>query len=556
MAKVEDIPFRNIPHQSSIFLSYIDLAPGALRFYRGAPTLQNLVQTAQGIAGSYRVPRAEIASILRRQNEAFGIDRETVRNIDRLENPDCVAVLTGQQVGLFTGPLYTVYKALSAIQITEELKKRGIPAVPIFWLETEDHDLQEATRRTLTSADHSLCITDYQDMLFKDAGVPLGSVGRMQLPENIRPVVRDFIDHLPNTAWKKEVQQQLESAYKPGATFGQAFARLFSQIFRGSGIILFDPQDPDAKRLVCDVFQAALRDADAIREALMERNKALEAAGFHAQAGVLENSTVLFYFQDGARYALEKRKSGFFLKNADCRFSMDDLLRCAEKSPEEFSPNVLLRPLIQDHLFPTLTYVGGSAELAYFAQIEVLYSLWNRPMPIIWPRNSFTLIEPEVSAELERLGVGMQDCFHGRQFLAEQALRSSGYSEAAASLGELAEHLDHGLTEIRPEIQSVDPTLTSALEMAKRKILQNVQRLKSRVVRLDAAKDSVISNSLDLLLNHCFPNQKLQERELGIQHFWVRHGSSILDAVRSSLDVESFSHRVLHLSEVSEKRKE
>jgi bacillithiol synthase len=547
MAKVQDIPFRSIPHQSSLFLSYIDFAPAALRFYRGAPTLENLTRTAKDLVANRQFPRSEIVSILRRQNESFGIDAETARNIDCLERSDCAAILTGQQVGLFTGPIYTIYKALAAIRIAEELKSRGILSVPVFWMETEDHDLPEATRRTLASADHSVGVTDYGDMLFKDAEVPQGSVGRMQFPENIRQVVQHYLDHLPDTVWKQEIRLQLETACRPGATFAQSFAQLLSGIFRGSGLILFDPHCPDAKRLARGILQKAIRDADVIRHALLERNKDLEAAGFHAQVSVLENSTVLFYFQDGARYALEKKGSGFSLKNSHGRFSVDSLIQCAEQSPEKFSPNVLLRPLIQDHLFPTAAYVGGSAEVAYFAQIEVLYKTWNRPMPIIWPRNSFTLLEPGISAELDRLGIDVQDCFRGRQCLTEKALSGSGCLEAASNLETLQERLDQGLAEIRPEIELVDATLATALETARRKILHNVQRLKSHLIQLEATKDSRISKSLDLLMNHCFPNQKLQERELGIQHFWVRHGASVLDALRSSLEVECFSHRVLLL---------
>lgn len=547
MAKIQDIPFRSIPHQSSLFLNYIDFAPEALRFYRSAPTMDNLVQTANALAANLEFPRSEIASILRRQNESFGCDPATMRNIDSLEKPDCIAVLTGQQVGLFTGPVYTVYKALAAIRIADELQSRGFRAVPVFWMETEDHDLPEATRRTLLSADGSLRVTDYQEMLFKDTAAPRGSVGRMQFPENVGQVVQDYWKHFPDTDRKQEVRMQLESAYRPGATFAQAFAVLLAEILRGSGLILFDPQHPDAKRLASGIFQKALRDADAIREALLERGRDLETAGFHTQVSILENSTVLFYFQDGSRYALERKDSGFCLKNGDGYFSADVWIRRAEQSPDTFSPNVLLRPLIQDHLFPTVAYVGGAAEVAYFAQIEVLYRRWNRPMPVIWPRNSFTLLEPGICAELDRLGIDVVDCFRGKQHVAEKALRGPGFSEVVSSLSELQAHLDQGLSEIRPEIQSVDPTLATALETAKRKMLYNVQRLKSKTVRMETAKDSMVSKSIDLLMHHCFPNQKLQERELGIQHFWVRYGSCVLDAIRSSLAVECFSHRVLHL---------
>lgn len=547
MAKVEDIPFRKIPHHSSLFLSYLDFSPDALRFYVNSPTLENLIGGANELVGNHKFPRREIASILRRQNESFGSDDETMRNIQNLEREDCVAILTGQQVGLFTGPIYTVYKALTAIQIAEELKGRGICAVPVFWMETEDHDLSEATRRTITSGNHSPCVRDYREMLFKDSPAPPGSVGRMPFPENIRNVVQDYLDHLPETAWKSEIRHQLEAACRPGTTFAQSFAKLLSGIFRNSGLILFDPRDQGAKSLLCGIFQNAIRDADIIRSELLKRNEELASAGFHAQVGILENSTALFYFLDDSRHALEKKGAGFSLKNHGRHFSLDELLNQAQRSPENFSPNVLLRPVIQDFLFPTVTYVGGPAEVAYFAQAEVLYKLWNRPMPIIWPRSSFTLIEPEVRVELDRLAIHFQDCFQGKQFVAEKALRGSEFSGAASSLEELKEHLDQGLSAIQPEIRAVDPTMAKALGNVRRKVQHNVNRLKSRAVRLEAAKNSTISNTLEILMNHCYPNEKLQERELGIQHFWVRHGSSVMDELRASLEIERFSHCVLCL---------
>ena len=220
----------------------------------------------------------------------------------------------------------------------------------------------------------------------------------------------------------------------------------------------------------------------------------------------------------------------------------------AEQTPEKFSPNVLLRPLIQDYLFPTIAYVGGSAEVAYFAQIEVLYRLFGRPMPIIWPRDSFTLIEPQIGAEMDRLQVTLQDCFQDRQ---------SSHRKSPSQLGPFRSHDQYrgiaealwieGLTEIQPELQAVDPTLARALETARRKILHNVQRLKSHVIRLEATQNSRISNVVDLLMNNCYPNGVLQERELGIQHFWARYGPSVLDEIRSSLKTGSFLHHVLRL---------
>jgi len=547
MATVQDIPFRDIPHQSALFLSYLDCLPQALRFYPHSPNIESMVRLARdGIAGR-PFPRKEMASILVRQNENFGSDTETLRQAGELEKPDSVAVLTGQQVGLFTGPVYTVYKALTALGIANELKKLGIPAVPIFWMDTEDHDLPEVTRRTVWENPSSIRALDYRTVLFRETGMPAGSVGSLRFPETIREAVDDYVSRLPGTRWKPEVQSLLESAYRPGSTFALAFARVMARLFRGSGLLLFDPHDAEAKRLASGVFQKALSGADSLHSALERRNQELHAAGFHAQVSVMENSTVLFFSAGDERRALERRASGFGLKNGDRTFGLDELLECAGQNPELFSPNVLLRPLVQDSLFPTVAYVGGSSELAYFAQIEAIYTQFGRPMPIVWPRNSFTILEPEVAAEMDRRSIGLRDCFKGAQYLIEKAIRHSGLAATTERLETLHRNLDCALTEIKPEVQSMEPTLAQALETARRKMLHNLQHLKAQVVRMEGSQDPAVLDAIHLLSNHCYPDQTLQERQWGIPHFLARHGYSVLDTIRKHTEIGSFAHRVLRL---------
>jgi bacillithiol biosynthesis cysteine-adding enzyme BshC len=549
MAKVKGIPFRGIPHQSNLFLSYLDLSPAALHFYRYPPTMEGLERAASDTQAVGHFPRKAMASVLRRQNTMFGGDSETLRRIDELEKPDSVAVLTGQQVGLFTGPLYTIYKALTAVRMAEELKERGITAVPIFWMDTEDHDLAEVTRCAVLDSHSSVRIIDYGTPLCEKVENRMCSVGSLRLPESIRQIVSDYVSHLPDYRWKLQVQSQLELAYRPGASLALSFAQLMLQILRGTGLILYDPQDVEAKQLMSDLFQKALLNAADIHAALYQRNHELSAAGFHPQVSVMDNSTVLFFLADGERRALERHNHGFRLRNSDRSFSRTELLDCAKHTPERFSPNVLLRPLVQDHLFPTVVYLGGPSELAYFAQIEVLYGMFERPMPVVWPRNSYTLLEPEVGAELDRLNLEIQDCFRGEQDLIEKAIRNSCISGIPEKLETLQTHLDQGLTGIRPELQVVDPPLVQALENAKRKILHNVRHLKSRAVRLEGKHNSSVSNAVQLLINHCFPNRNLQERELGILGFFARHGPPIVDTIRSVTEPEDFAHRVLRLED-------
>jgi bacillithiol synthase len=504
---------------------------------------------ARSLPAGWPFPRKEIASILRRQNESYGGDSETLRRIGELEKPDSIAILTGQQVGLFTGPIYTIYKALTAIHISEALRKRGMRAVPIFWMDTEDHDLQEVTHCTVLTPPSYIQTIDYRTALFKETPMPNRSVGSLSFMESIQQVVCDYLSHLPETIRKQDASSLLESAYTPGSTFALSFARLMMQLLRGSGLILFDPQDIDAKRLSSKVFQKALNDSDTLHSALKQRDRELNAAGFHSQVNVADNSTALFFLANGERRALERRPSGFGLKNGDRVFSLQEMLDYSDRSPELFSPNVLLRPLIQDHLFPTAAYVGGPAELAYFAQIEVLYTLFERPMPVIWPRNGFTLLEPEIAAEMDRLGVEARDCFQNTDHILEKIIRNSRFSETIGPIDDLHQLLDRTLTEIRPEIQAIESPLAQALDTARRKILHNMQHLRSQAIRLGNKQSAYNINSVDLLISHCFPNQTLQEREFGILHFLARHGYSLLDTIRKSMEIGNFAHRVLRLEE-------
>jgi len=538
-----DVAFRDLPRQSALFLKYLDQDADALCFYPCSPTLDNLERFSKEIAAR-SFPRREMAAILRRQNESFGADDAVFQQIDMLEKPDSVAIITGQQTGIFIGPLYTIYKTLTAIKLAEELRRRGINAIPVFWMESEDHDLAEATHCTVLDSETSARSFNFSG-LFDESETATRSVGSLRFSENIREAAKEYLGYLPDSEWKSEVQSLIESAYAPGASFAEAFARAMRRIFQGTGLALFNPNDADAKRLAAPVFLRAVSEAERIYDALVQRDEELRALKFHTQTRVLENATLLFLVLDGKRRALERNGANFRLKNSEREFTGEELAQYAEKTPALFSPNVLLRPIVQDHLFPTAAYVGGAAEIAYFAQAETLYRLFSRSMPAIWPRNGFTLIEPEIAANMKRLNIGFEDCFTARQALLEKVL--AGYSRSVENLDNLYDLLDRRMLEIQPDAQAVEERLGGATDLARRKILSNVRYLKSRVVRLEAEAQKSVAEAADAILNHCRPRGNLQERELTIFHFLSRYGAAALDKIRSAIDPENFHHRLLNL---------
>jgi bacillithiol synthase len=546
MAISSSIPFRSMPQQSDLFLSYVDMSPKALAFYQRAATIDNLEQAAHADLGGREFPREEITSILRRQNIEYESDASTLAQIEDLRDRNCVAVLTGQQVGLFSGPLYTIYKAFSAIRIAERLRGLGIPAVPIFWMDTEDHDLAEVTHRTTLGRDFSPIRSDCRQLLFGDALESLQSVGTIRLPERVDRLVQEGIQ------WNGEkyadaIRQVLASTYNAGSTFSEAFGLLMARLFKGYGLILFDPLDAGVKRLLIPVYRVAVEKTGQINSSLLLRSAALESAGFHAQVNVLESSTVLFHQDRGERRPLTRSSGDFVVKGTDIHFSTDELLARIEDSPELFSSNVLLRPIAQDYLFPTLAYVGGPAEIAYFAQTEVLYRLFARPMPVIWPRCGFTLIEPEIAEKLDRYKLDLADCFGEKDKMIEKAVKSTAHSKAGAILDQLNEDVDASFKELHPRVAAADSSLGPAMETAKSKIIHHLHSLKVKFTQLDALQSGSVLQDLDTILNYCYPNRNFQERELCIVDFLVRRGPALMDTIYASCQVDRFAHGIIRM---------
>lgn len=547
MPAARDISFRTIPGFSRIFLEYLDLAPQAFQFYQRPPSITAVEQFARGELSHLPYARGELAAILKRQNQALGAEDRTLANIGELSQPDCVAVVTGQQVGIFTGPLYTIYKALTAIRIAAELRRRGTRAVPVFWMECEDHDLEEVTHTAVAGADSTLHRLNFLEQLFGSASEAARPVGTYTLTEAIRKSTREYAELLPAAEHLQEVRSLMESAYRPGSGFADAFGRLMTLLLGPRGLIFFNAGDRGAKPLVASAFQEALRGAGAIQQSLVERNRALGAAGYHTQVNLPENATVLFLREGSERRAIIRNGPRFVSKNTDRSYELADLLAIAENEPDRFSPNVLLRPLIQDHLFPTAAYVAGPGEVAYFAQTEMLYRQLRRPMPAIWPRAGFTLIEPEIHAAMTECNVSFEDCLQGRPMVMKKIMEREQRSSASARIKGMGEELERTLTEIRPEMVLAEASLGPALDTAKKKILHNIDGLHTKLVQLEAGRDGTVDRKADFIFNNCYPNKNLQEREFGAPVFLARHGLQLLDALYSEIHIASFAHRVITL---------
>ncbi len=517
------ILFREIPHTSTLLSTFLDDFSRVAAYYAHPPTAAGVSSAARQIRYDASLRHA-VADILREQNQRFApagrLDPVASRNLDRFAN-GAATVLTGQQVGLFTGPAFSFYKALSAVRCAEETTQRGADAIPIFWLATEDHDIAEVnhafwnTRKGL--ARYELPLRE------EDAGRGVGSV---PLDGGIADLVNSAGATLEGP-FAGDILAALRESYADGETYGTAFAKLLSRLLAGRGILLVDPSDPRLHRLAAGIYQKALQSSDELREGLFERSRELEREGFHAQVKVTHETTLLFRSMSGVRVPLRTRDGAFLA--GDAEFSRAQLVSEAENRPELFTPNALLRPVVQDSLFPTVAYIGGPAEIAYFAQAQVVYQKLLGRMPAILPRASFTIVEPPMARFLGQYGLGVRDILAGRQQMRSMMEQRSLPSDLAGEFDTGERKLQDLLRSYGEPLARLDATLADALRSTEEKILHQFSQLKGKVGRALNFRSGVLDRHERILLDSLYPNGGLQERTLCALPMLAEYGMELLD---------------------------
>jgi bacillithiol synthase len=495
----------------------------------------------RGPAAYPKEMRAAVVEILRAQNQEFSsgqLSIEVARNLDRLAGK-AVAIVTGQQVGLFGGPSYTFYKALSTLRIVEQLRKSGIEAVPIFWMASEDHDLAEISHVSWPTANGEERLEWTGDKSLEGR-----SVGSITLGDSITALVKRAAESLAGSD-AGEIEKILASAYQTGATFGSAFARMMSALFAKRGLILLDPMDAGLHKLSAPLLIRAAKEQPELGAALLEQNKHLEQLGYHAQVKVTDRSTLLFATVDGKRVALVRRNGGFVAGTQE--FSADELASAIAASPESFSPNALLRPIVQDALLPTAAYIAGPAEIAYFAQNRVLYDRLLGRTPAILPRASFTIVEPAVQRLLMRYNLSIEDIFHGRQFFRGKMERQNLPRGLAARFSAEEKKLTKMLESLRKPIGKLDSTLVGALETAQRTILCQFGKLRAKSGRAEGFRTGVLSRHEQSIRDALYPQNGLQERSLNLLPFLARNGLDLLDTIEKKSGLDSAAHCIIRL---------
>ncbi len=528
------IPFSSIPHTTKLFSDYLSYAPELRPFYPQAPEAGLVASRAAAVAAGSPIHK-EVADALERQNRAWGAGEKTLANIQRLREGAHAAV-TGQQVGLFGGPLLSLLKAASVLALAKQVESAGVPCVPVFWMATEDHDLAEVNQALLLGSDYQL--TAFTAPAEGKADSPVAAV-------RFAAGTAELVEKAAELLGESEVAGYLRKSYREGETFSGAFARLYTRLFGGHGLILLDPADAELHRVAAPLFVEAIERAGELDDALLARNREISAAGYHEQVKVTAESTPLFALVDGARVPVHRANGGF--KILKRQLAKDELLREIADRPEEFNANVLLRPVLQDYWLPTLAYIGGPAEIAYFAQVGVVYEkLLGRVTPIL-PRTSATLLEPKIEHLLTKYGLQLQDLFHGeRQLRDELAQRSLPPGlKLDFERGLLA--VEEAMQRIGESLYKLDPTLVEASRRAANKMRYQVGRLEKRAAQAELRKEDLLTRHAAQMENALYPKRALQEREIAGVYFLSRYGVGLIDRLIEAASARCPEHKIVRV---------
>ena len=420
----------------------------------------------------------------------------------------------------------------------------GVESVPVFWLATYDHDLAEVNHVAIPGADGTL-----QTLTTPSRSIAGAPVSAVRLGEEILPLLEQAAALLGDTEAAKIVRE----SYRPGETLGTAFARFYARLFAEWGVIILDASDGELHGIAQSVYRAAVERAEEIAIALAARGSALEAAGYHQQVKVTPSSVLLFTLQSGARSPIHRRTSGDTTQFAigteagGEKISQSELLSRIDSHPETFSPNVLLRPIVQDYLLPTLAYVGGAAEAAYFSQAGVVYELLTGRVTPIIPRFSATLIDPKIQRMMEKKEISIRDVIAGPEALRSQLAARYMPQDLQSAFDAANQSLDADLAALKDKLAKLDPTLADAAQTAASKMKYQLERLYQQASRAELQKNELIARHAESLSQALFPNKGLQERGIGGVHFIARYGTELLHQIYDAIQPECHDHQILEL---------
>ena len=541
--RVTTIPFHKIPGHTTLYLDYLSANPRLCRFYNGHHRAErDFFRLADRVVDhDYNRPR--LVEVLHESNSNYGLNPAMEANLELLKHEKTVTVITGQQAGLYTGPIYTILKAITTLKASSYLSRLlNKPVVPLFWMESSDHDLAEVNHIYFPGGQNTIKFS-----YGKSDNPRQHSVGSIKFGQDFSDFAGKIKEHLPNNDFYDALTRLMGETYYSGTTYGAAFGKMMIRLFGRWGLIIVDSENDELKRLAAPIIIRKLEEKGRMNQLLQEQSQELEQEEYERQIQVRSETLNIFILKDSNRIPLNVL--GEVLANGEDKdfFHDQELSLIAAQHPEWFSPKVAFRPIVQDFLFPTVAYIGGPAELAYFAQLKKVYEFFEIQMPIIWPRASATLIDGKIQRHLQKLDVQPEDVYRDADEVLVEIL--SGYShltpdeyfdEAERKLGEIIDWLSS-------KMANIDPTLPMQYTNPHHKIVYQLNAMRNRTMARLKEKNQSVVDSWRKVHHFLHPQKRLQERVFNIVYFLSRYGFWLMDYLMDNLDIETDEHQFLVL---------
>jgi len=509
------------------------------RFYAGDPSSRSSWADAITRSRAYSRPRVEIAEVIAAQQQRRQAPPRAVQSAARLADPRSVAIVTGQQAGLFGGPLFTLLKALTALKLSELVSRdQQLPVVPVFWIDAEDHDWEEV--RSCTVFDANL---DPQtvSLAARSAG-DLTPVANVQLDNSIQTVIENLGRILPATEFTSSVLDGLREAYTPGSGMADSFGRWLEHVLGDRGLVVYDAADPSSKPLASRLFARELAAPGQTARLASGAGAELAARGYHAQVQLQDDALSLFHL-DGARRAIRQQNGQFVV--GDRHYPPDALVSLAGNHPAGFSPNVLLRPVVQDAVFPTICYVAGPSELAYLGQLRGVYEHFGVPMPLMYPRASATLVDSAALRFLTKYKIPLEALQPRDDAALNELLKSQIPEEVEASLTAASTSIDAALHRVIAAMPLLDPTLEGAARSTQGRMRHDLQTLQGKTIQAAKRRNDTLRRQFVHARALAFPHGQPQERTIGFVAFMNQYGPALVERLEDELPLDLGRHWIV-----------
>jgi bacillithiol synthase len=545
------IPFNKLPGFNEFFIDYINDFNSLKDFFNYSfiekeNIFRSLVDKEDNYLNKKLFTRNDLADILMIQNKYFNASDASIQNIELLRNENTFAIVTGQQAGILTGNLYTLIKAINAYQLSKKLSEYfpDYNFVPVFWLESDDHDFLEVNNINIFNKDNNLTKIEY----FEN-GTPqeryLTPVNNILFDEFIEKFKTDLSDNLLKTDFTEALFDFIDRSYKAGISFPIAFARFMNYLIGNLGIVFCNPADKEIKKLLIPIFEKELNTYPETCERVIETSAVIEQK---YEPQVKPQPINVFYNHNNHRHLIEPRPENIFaLKNSRQRFEKAQLIEQLYLTPENFSGNVILRPICQDYLLPTIAYIGGPSEIAYFGQFKNVYEFYGVNMPVIYPRVSVSLLENRVSNFITKNSLSLEELFDEKK-VTSKLMNKINELKVDEIFNNLKDELNALYYSFGIDLEKIDKNLLNTFKNKNEKYLESLEYLKDKFVESQVQQNESTITKLKSNIQNIYPDETLQERYINIVYFLNKYGFDIIQKLIDKMDISDFNHQVIEIT--------